>query len=413
MEVRRDVTHCDLLLTGGRLATLCNGAGDYGVIEDGSLAIADGKIVAVGTSQSLAGMSAVRAEPLDGRWLTPGLIDCHTHVVFAGNRAGEFEERLAGASYEAIAAAGGGILSTVRATRDAGEEGLVAASRPRLAALLREGVTTIEIKSGYGLETATEMRMLSAARALGSEFGITVRTSFLGAHALPADAAGGRRGYLRRVIDDMLPAIHAAGLADAVDAYCEGIAFSASELAPLFDRARDLGLPVRLHADQLSACGGAALAARYRALSADHLEYSSDDDIAALAQAGSTAVLLPGAFLTLRERQAPPVDALRRHGVPLAIASDCNPGTSPHCSLRAAMHLATALFRLTPAECLAAVTRNAARALGLADRGTLEVGKRADLLVWDIEHPAELSYWLGLHQPRARYVAGRLLDSPG
>jgi len=399
--------HWDLLLTDARLATLRPGPGDYGIVEDAALAIRDGRIDWLGPAAELPPKTAAVTEPQNGRWLTPGLIDCHTHLVFAGDRSGEFEQRLSGTSYEAIAAAGGGIMSTVRETRAATPIELVRQSAPRLATLVAEGVTTVEIKSGYGLDADAERRMLEAARAVAAQAGVSVSRTFLGAHTVPADWTGSTDDYLALVRDEMLPSIHADGLADSVDAYCESIAFSASQVATLFRRADELGLPVRLHADQLSDGGGAALAARFRALSADHLEYASAPGIDAMAESGTVAVLLPGAFLTLRETRCPPVDRLRASGVPIAIATDCNPGTSPLCSIRAAMHLAASAFRLTPAECLAGVTREAARALGLLDdRGTLEPGKRADLLAWDIEHPAELSYWLGVHRPRSRWIEG-------
>jgi len=401
----------DLLLTGARIATMAGAGGPWGRIDDGAIAIADGRIAWIGPAPELPSPSATVRVDLHGRWVTPALIDCHTHLVFAGNRAAEFEMRQKGASYEEIAAAGGGILSTVRATRDADRGMLQRVSTARLDALRREGVATVEIKSGYGLDRETELRMLDAARALGETLGISVSPTFLGAHALPPEFAGRRADYLDFIKDDVLPAVVAGGLADSVDAYCERIAFSADETAALFERALELGLPVRLHADQLSDCGGAELAASYGALSADHLEYASERGVRAMAAAGTVAVLLPGAFVTLRETRLPPVDALRTHGVPIAVATDCNPGTSPLCSLRTAMSLAATLFRLTPEECLAGVTREAARALGLADdRGTLEPGKRADIAVWDIEHPAELSYWLGLDQLHQVYVGGRALD---
>ena len=397
----------DLLLTDARLATMRAGEADYGRIEAGALAIRDGCIDWLGPEPEIPARTAAETRSLDGRWLTPALIDCHTHLVFAGKRATEFEARLQGASYEEIAAAGGGIKSTVRATREASAETLFAESERRLLALKGEGVATVEIKSGYGLDLDTEEAMLSVAKQLGAQHGMTVSRTYLGAHATPPDYAGSNADYIEFLVYEGLPRANELGLVDAVDAYCEGIAFSPEELAPLFERAATLGLPVKLHADQLSDCGGAELAAEFGALSADHLEYTSERGVRALADAGSVAVLLPGAFLTLRETQAPPVDALREHGVPIAVASDCNPGTSPVSSVRAAMNLATSLFRLTPEECLAGVTREAARALGLhADRGTLEVGKRADLAVWDIEHPAELAYWLGLNPLVDLYIEG-------
>ncbi len=397
----------DLLLTDARLATLRAGESDYGRIDDGALAIRDGRIAWLGAAAELPAEQAAETRSLAGRWLTPALIDCHTHLVFAGNRATEFEARLQGASYEEIAAAGGGIRSTVHATREASAETLLAESARRLLSLRREGVATVEIKSGYGLDLDTEETMLSVAKTLGEQHGMSVSKTYLAAHATPPDYTGSNSDYVEFLVNEGLPRAHELGLVDAVDAYCEGIAFSADELAPLFDRAEKLGLPVKLHADQLSDSGGAELAAAFGALSADHLEYTSEPGVRALADAGSVAVLLPGAFLTLRETQLPPVDALRANGVPMAVSSDCNPGTSPLSSVRAAMNLATALFRLTPEECLAGVTREAARALGLhADRGTLEVGKRADLAVWDIEHPAELAYWLGLNPLAELYIGG-------
>lgn len=396
----------DLLLTDLHAATLVPGQASCGAIHDAVIAIRGGAIAWIGPARERPAGNAAETRALGGRWVTPALIDCHTHLVFAGDRAGEFEQRLEGASYEAIAKAGGGILSTVRATRAASEDELAAASAPRLAALRAEGVGTVEIKSGYGLDLDTELRMLRVARRLGREQDVTVRTTFLGAHTVPPEYRDRAGDYIDYLNGTVLPAASAEGLVDAVDAYCERIAFSARQVAELFTRAGSLGLPVKLHADQLSDAEGAALAAKYGALSADHLEYASDEGLKALADAGSVAVLLPGAFLTLRETQAPPVARLRELGVPVAIASDCNPGTSPVCSLRATMTLATALFRLTPEECLAGVTRNAARALGLDDRGTLEPGRRADLAIWDIGHPRELSYWLGLNPLHELMIAG-------
>jgi imidazolonepropionase len=397
----------DLLITDARIATLDAAAAGCGEVHDAALAVADGRIAWLGSAAGLPAANVSERVSANGGWLTPALIDCHTHLLFGGSRAAEFEQRLKGVSYEAIARAGGGIMATVNATRAASDEELLAAARQRVAALLREGVATIEVKSGYGLDTATELRLLRLARQLGRDSGITVRTTFLGAHALPRDFAGDADAYIDIVCNEMLPAVQAEGLADAVDAYCESIAFSPEQVARVFDAATALGLPVKLHADQLSDTGGAELAARYKALSADHLEYTNEKGVRALADAGSVAVLLPGAFVTLREKQLPPMAALRAHGVPLALATDCNPGTSPLTSLRAAMTLATSQFRMTPDECLAGVTRNAAMALGLLDEtGTLEVGKRADIAVWDIDHPRDLCYWLGLHTPRTLYVNG-------
>jgi imidazolonepropionase len=384
------------LWTNVQLATMTEGRGPYGAIPGGALAIRDRQIAWVGAEAELPHRDA--GVLIDGRggWLTPGLIDCHTHLVFAGDRSAEFEQRLQGVSYEAIARAGGGIASTVRATRAASAQALEASARQRLHALRANGVTTVEIKSGYGLDLATELRMLEVARELGRGPGIEVRTTFLGAHALPPEYAGDRKGYLDLVCDQMLPAVAAAGLADAVDAFCEGIAFTPAEVARVFETAGRHGLPVKLHADQLSDLGGAALAARFGALSADHLEYTSAEGVRAMAAAGMVAVLLPGAFYTLRQSQRPPVELLRRLGVPIALATDCNPGSSPIVSLLAVLNMGCTLFGLTPEEALAGVTRNAARALGLADRGTLAVGRRADLALWRIQRPAELSYWLGL-----------------
>ena len=408
------MTDCDLLITGARLATMRPGTDAYGEVDDGWVAIRDSRIAAVGGAGDQPPLRSDRTVELDGRWLTPGLIDCHTHLVFAGHRADEFERRLEGESYESVAAAGGGIMSTVRATRDASDADLSKASAARLALLAAEGVTTVEVKSGYGLNIDTERKMLRVARTLGEQTSLSISTSFLGAHTVPADWNGSRASYVDHLINDMLPAVAEVGLADAVDAYCESIAFSADEIDRLFTHAASLSLPVRLHADQLSNGGGAELAAKHEALSADHLEYASDDGINAMAAAGTVAVMLPGAYLNLRESQRPPIDAMRACGVPIAIASDCNPGTSPVCSLLASLHLATALFRLTPAECLAGVTIHAARALGLQDdRGSIEPGKRADLIAWDFDHPAELSYWLGRHRPSLRVVGGQVTDAKG
>ncbi|MBV9522190.1 MAG: imidazolonepropionase [Alphaproteobacteria bacterium] len=381
-----------------RLATMAAGGAPYGAREDAALAIADGRIAWLGGMDELAGPADRLADEVHDagrRWVTPGLIDCHTHLVFGGARAREFEMRLQGASYAEIARAGGGIVSTVAATRAASEEALFAGARARLRDLLREGVTTVEVKSGYGLDTESELKMLRAARRLGEALPVSVATSFLGAHALPPEFAGRQAAYVDLVCEEMLPAIARSGLADAVDAFCEGIAFTPAETERIFSAARALRLPVKLHADQLSDLAGAALAARFGALSADHLEYTSEASARAMAAAGTVAVLLPGANYFLREAQKPPVAAFRAAGVPMAIASNCNPGSSPALSLLLMLSMAATLFRLTPEEALAGVTREAARALGLADRGIIARGMRADLAIWDIDHPAELSYWMG------------------
>lgn len=389
----------DLLLTDAKIATLSPDAPKYGEIEDGALAVSDGTIAWVGPQSELGSSAAAETRSLSGRWLTPALIDCHTHLVFGGNRADEFEQRQEGASYEQIAKAGGGILSTVEATRAAAAETLFDLALPRVKALLDEGVATVEIKSGYGLDVENELKMLGVARQLGEATPMNVRSTLLAAHTVPPEFQGDPDGYIDLVCDELLPAVAEHGLADAVDAYCESIAFSAPQIARLFRKARELGLPVKLHADQLSDGGGAELAAHFSALSADHLEYTSGTGVKAMANAGTVAVLLPGAYLSLAETNKPPVAALRNSGVPIAVASDCNPGTAPFCSLRTAMMLASRLFALTPLECLAGTTREAARALGLSkDRGTLEVGKRADIAIWDIGHPRELTYWTGTPQ---------------
>ncbi len=397
----------DLLLTDAHLATLTDDAPGYGEIPDAALAIANGTIAWLGPQSELPPHDAVSTRSLAGRWVTPALIDCHTHLVFGGDRALEFEQRLNGASYEEIATAGGGILSTVRATRAASADELLEAALPRAEALLAEGVATVEIKSGYGLDVENELKMLEVARRVGESAGINVRCTLLAAHTVPPEFKGRPDDYISLICDELLPAVAADKLADAVDAYCEPIAFSAPQIAKLFRAARALGLPVKLHADQLSDGGGAELAAHFGALSADHLEYTSLTGVKMMAGSGSVAVLLPGAFLTLGETQQPPVDALRNNGVPIAIASDCNPGTSPMCSLRIAMMLASRLFSLTPLECLAGTTREAARALGLsADRGTLALGKRADIAIWDVGHPRELTYWLGTPQLAELLIGG-------
>lgn len=392
-----------------RLATLAEGVDGLGLVEKGAVVAEDGKIVFAGSEADLpAGLGGAENIHCDGRLVTPGLIDCHTHLVHAGNRANEFEMRLAGASYEEVARAGGGIVSSVRALRAASEDELVAQSLPRLDALIAEGVTTVEVKSGYGLDTENEIKSLRAARRLVDERKVTVKTSFLGAHALPPEMGGDKDRYIEKVVGEMLPAVAEAGLADAVDGFCEGIAFSPDQIARVFDAAKAAGLSVRLHADQLSNLGGAALAAGYGALSADHLEYTDQAGAAALAAAGTVAVLLPGAFYFIREDKKPPVDLFRRHGVKIALATDCNPGTSPLTSLLLVMNMGATLFRMTVDECLAGVTREAARALGLLrDAGTLEPGKFADLAIWDVESPAELVYRIGFNPLHARVWRGQ------
>lgn len=398
------------LWRNARLATFAPGLPGIGAIEAGAVLARDGRIVFAGPEAELPADAARGAEAIDcaGRWITPGLVDCHAHIVHGGNRAREFAMRLAGASYEEIARAGGGILSTVRDTRALDVEGLVAAALPRLDRLLAEGVTTIEVKSGYGLTIESEIAMLRAARALAERRRVRVVTSWLAAHATPPDYAGRNAAYLDEVVIPGLVEAHADGLVDAVDGFCEGIAFSPDEIARVFDAARALGLPVKLHAEQLSNLGGAALAASCGALSADHLEHLDEAGVAAMARAGTVAVLLPGAFYTLRETRKPPVAALRAAGVPIAVATDCNPGSSPLTSLLLALNMAATLFGLTVEECLAGVTREAARALGLlGEIGTLEAGKAADLAIWDVESPAELVYRMGFTPQHARVVAGQ------
>ena len=386
----------DLLLVGAHLATMRGNGVPYGAVRDGAIGIVGGGIAWVGRAADVP-RDAVARRTLDcgGRWLTPGLVDCHTHLVHAGSRADEFERRLLGATYAEIAREGGGINATVRATRAASADELAAQSRPRLEALAAEGVTTVEIKSGYGLDTATELKQLAIARRLGEQVGVDVRTTLLAAHALPPDYAGHADGYIDYVCRDMIPAVARACAADAVDAFCETIGFTPAQIRRVFAAAAAHRLPVKLHADQLSDTGGAALAAAAGALSADHLEYTNAVGVAAMARAATVAVLLPGAYYVLRETQAPPVAVFRDHGVPMAVATDCNPGTSPATSLLLMLNMACTLFRLTPEEALAGATIHAAKALGLVDRGTLGAGQRADIAAWNIEAPAELSYRLG------------------
>ncbi len=391
-----------------RLATLAPGAAELGVVNHGAVASRAGRIAYAGPEAALPSPGAAEVIDCGGRWITPGLIDCHTHLVYAGDRAAEFELRLAGASYEAVARAGGGIASSVKATRDASRERLLAETLPRLDALIAEGVTTVEVKSGYGLDLANEAKQLRVARLLSARRPIAVVTTFLGAHALPPGSDGDKDAHIDHVCNEMLPAIAAEGLADAVDAFCEGIAFSPEQVARVFAAAQRHGLPVKLHADQLSDSGGARLAAEFGALSADHLEYASEDGVAAMVRAGTVAVLLPGAFYFIRETQAPPVALFRRCGVPMALATDSNPGTSPLTSLLLAMNMAATLFRMTVEECIAGVTREAARALGqLGEIGTIEPGKWCDLAVWSIETPAELVYRIGFNPLHQRVWRGQ------
>ncbi|AHD16806.1 imidazolonepropionase [Pseudomonas sp. FGI182] len=381
------------------VATMAEGR--YSAIEDAAIVTNAGLIEWIGPRVELASVDAEHTVDLGGAWVTPGLIDCHTHAVFGGNRSGEFEQRLQGVSYAEIAAQGGGIASTVRATRAASEDELFASARQRVQALMRDGVTTIEVKSGYGLDLANERKMLRVARRLADELPLAVRATCLAAHALPPEYVGRADDYIAHICDEMLPALAAEGLVDAVDAFCEHLAFSPAQVERLFIKARELGLPVKLHAEQLSSLHGSSLAARYQALSADHLEFMTEQDAIAMAKAGTVAVLLPGAFYFLRETQLPPMDALRRHGVKIALASDLNPGTSPGLSLRLMLNMGCTCFRMTPEEALAGVTVHAATALGLGDsHGSLEVGKVADFVAWQIERPADLAYWLGGDLPK-------------
>ncbi|RJT37345.1 imidazolonepropionase [Mesorhizobium waimense] len=398
------------LWRNARLATLSENTSGLGIVEKGAIAARDGQIVYAGPEAEMPSGLAQGAESVDceGRWITPGLIDCHTHLVYAGNRANEFEMRLAGATYEEVAKAGGGIVSSVKSLRAASEDELVAQTLPRLDALMAEGVTTVEIKSGYGLDLDNEKKSLRAARQLDNKHPVTVRTTCLAAHALPPEAKGDKDAFIDLVAKEILPAVSAEGLADAVDGFCEGIAFSPEQMARVFDAAGALGLPVKLHADQLSNLHGAELAARYGALSADHLEYTDEAGAAAMARAGTVATILPGAYYFIRETKKPPIALFRQHGVKMAVATDCNPGTSPLTSLLLTMNMAATLFGLTVEECLAGVTREAARALGLQQKtGTLEAGKSADLAIWDIERPAELVYRMGFNPLHARIWRGQ------
>ncbi|MES2106530.1 MAG: imidazolonepropionase [Pseudomonadota bacterium] len=401
--------HWDALWVNVHLATMQDGQG-YGEIRDAAIAVRDGVIAWLGPRADLPEACAAKVQH-DGKgcWLTPGLIDCHTHIVYAGNRSDEFEARLNGVAYEEIARKGGGILSTVRATRNASEEELMLASLPRVINLLREGVTTLEIKSGYGLDLQTEAKILRVARQFGHDFPLRVKTTFLGAHALPGEYAGRADEYLELVCKHMLPVLVEEGLVDAVDAFCEKIGFSAAQTEKVFRAAQEHGLPVKLHAEQLSDQGGATLTARYRGLSADHLEYLSEPGIASMADHGTVAVLLPGAYYFLRETKLPPVAGLRAAGVPMAISTDCNPGTSPMTSLLLAMNMACTIFRLTPLEALTGTTRHAAKALGMLDRiGSLEIGKQADFSLWAIDRPGDLAYAIGGNPCQAVVFGGRL-----
>jgi len=395
-----------MLLRNATLATM-HGDDPYGLVLQGAILVDAGRIVWLGKDADVRRGYQGPEEDLEGRLVTPALIDCHTHIVHGGNRSGEFEMRLNGASYQDVARAGGGIVSTVTATRAASEEVLLNGALRFVDALITEGVCTLEVKSGYGLDIDTELKMLRVARSIEDVRDIRVKTTFLGAHAVPKEFDGRTLTYVQQICIPALNAAHAAGLVDAVDGFCEGIAFSPEDLEPLFARAQSLGLPIKLHAEQLSHLGGTQLAARYGALSADHLEYATDEDAKAMAQSGSVAVILPGAFYTLRETRMPPIDAFRAAGVPMALATDCNPGSSPLASVLLTMNMGCTLFRMTPEEALAGVTRHAARALGLDDCGMLAAGMRADLAVWDVEHPAELAYRIGYNPLWRRIFGGR------
>ncbi len=407
-----EISSARTLWTNGRIATLDASKGGLGIVEDGAILVVGDRIAWTGHMDNPPAEAAgAKVEDLGGRWVTPGLIDCHTHLVYGGNRAREFEMRLEGATYEEVARAGGGIVSSVRATNALSVEGLVEAALPRLDTLLAEGVTTIEIKSGYGLNIEAELRMLRAARALEKLRPVRVATSYLAAHATPVEYKGRNGDYIADVVLPGLDLAHAEGLVDAVDGFCEGIAFSVEEMRAVFDRAKALGIPVKLHAEQLSGLGGAKLAASYGALSADHLEYLDDEGAAAMAAAGTVAVLLPGAFYAIRETKKPPVGALRRVGTRIAVATDSNPGTSPLTSLLLAMNMAATLFNLTVEECLAGITREAAQALGLGrTTGTIEAGKSADFAIWNIESPAELVYRIGFNPLHTHVFKGKRID---
>ncbi|MEO1398190.1 MAG: imidazolonepropionase [Pseudomonadota bacterium] len=395
-----------MLLTNATLATM-HGGTPYGLVNDGTVWIDGETIKWVGVTANVPPQAEAEEQiDCEGRLITPGLVDCHTHIVFGGNRAKEFEMRLNGASYEEIARAGGGIVSTVSATDDASENSLLEDALERVDALIAEGITTLEIKSGYGLDTETELKMLRVARSIGSRRRISIKTSFLGAHAIPTDYADRPDAYIDEVCVPTLKAAHDEGLVDAVDGFCEGIAFNPAQIRKVFESAASLGLPTKLHAEQLSNMGGTQLAAEFEALSADHLEYATDSDAQAMARAGSVAVILPGAFYTLRETQVPPIASFRRHGVPMALATDCNPGSSPVSSLLLTMNMACTLFRMTPEEALTGVTKHGAKALGLSDRGAIVKGARADLAIWNVKTPAELSYRIGFNPLHMRLFKG-------
>jgi len=399
----------EVLLRNAQIATMTLGK-PYGLVEKGALVISDGRVKWVGAEKELPGeFEGLPEKYFEGRLITPALIDCHTHLVYGGNRATEFEMILKGASYEEISRKGGGILSTVTATRNASEEELLAQSLSRLDVLLAEGVGTVEVKSGYGLDMETEIKMLRVARQLGKERNVFITTTFLGAHAIPPEFTEKPDDYIEFVCEKVLPAVHSEKLADAVDGFCENIAFSPKQISKVFDKARTLGLPVKIHAEQLSNLGGASLAANFGALSADHLEYLDESGVEAMVKSGTVAVLLPGAFYTLRETQLPPIDSLRKAGVQIAVATDCNPGSSPLTSLLLCMNMACTIFRMTPEEALSGVTRVAAQALGIGHQtGTIEVGKKAELAVWNVEQPAELAYRIG-QNPLEQRIMGNIL----
>ena len=399
---------CDVLLFNARIASMCKGTNAYGINDEDALAVTDGCISWMGRYPASDRPKAAQSVDMAGRWLSPALIDCHTHLIFGGERGNEFEQRLLGESYQQIALSGGGIRASVQATRNADLSSLTKGAQTRVNALMQDGVATIEIKSGYGLDHGTEQAMLEAARTLNENCSASIVNTYLGGHAVPIEFENDADSYIDKVVAEILPDLKAKGLVDAVDAFCETIAFSTRQVARLFECSVSLGIPVKLHADQLCDGGGAELAAQYSALSADHLEYTSNTGVKALAAADSVAVLLPGAFITLGETRLPPMDAFRKHQVDIAVATDCNPGSSPLCSVRVAMGLAARLFAMTPEECLAGATRNAAKALGLAhDRGTLQVGKRADIAAWNINHPRDLCYWMGLNQLEELYIEGQ------